>query len=129
MILLLDTSTPVCRLALVAKNGKKTNYEWQAGRELAKGLHAFIFEKLQREGCDWHDITGLGVFKGPGSYTGLRIGLTVVNTLADSLEVPIVGSAGDDWQSEALKRLQADEDDQLVLPDYGGGANITAPRK
>lgn len=129
MKLFLDTSTSTCNLTLANKNGTKNDYSWEAGRGLAKGLHAFIQEKLQLHNIEWRDIDGIGVYKGPGSYTGLRIGLTVMNTLADSLEVPIVGAHGDGWQDVAVKRLNNGENDKIILPEYGGTANITSPRK
>ena len=125
----LDTSTPTCKLTLISDTGEKYDYEWLAERELAKGLHAFINEKLQLHGSSWNDISGIGVYQGPGSYTGLRIGLTVLNTLADALSVPVIGATGESWQSEAIARLESGENDQIVLPEYGGEANITAPRK
>ena len=128
MILLLDTSTPVCRLTLVDGDARH-DYEWQADRQLAKGLLGWLHERLAEQGTDWSDITGLGAFMGPGSFTGLRIGLTVMNTLADSLGVPIVGGRGDDWQNDALSRLGDGQNDQIVLPFYGSEANITTPRK
>jgi tRNA A37 threonylcarbamoyladenosine modification protein TsaB len=59
----------------------------------------------------------------------MRIGLAVVNTLADGLGVPIVGETGGDWQSKALERLQRGENDRVVLPLYGGEAHVTQPRK
>ena len=128
MKLLLDTSTPVCYLTLV--DGDQTfDYEWQADRTLARYLLKFLQEKLTERGADFHDITAIGVMKGPGSFTGLRIGLSVANTLSDSLQIPIVGTNGDNWQEAALERLARGETDHIVLPEYGGEAHITRPRK
>jgi len=67
--------------------------------------------------------------KGPGSFTGLRIGITVFNTIADTNNVPIVGETGDSWQDKAIMRLENGENDHVVLPEYGSEANITKPRK
>ncbi len=128
MILLLDTSTPVCKLSLVDGDWRYDD-QWQADRELAKGLLGYLHEQLQKNGKDWADISAVGAFQGPGSFTGLRIGLTVLNTLADAQAIPIVGATGDDWQAEALARLAAGDDDRIVLPFYGREANITQPRK
>lgn len=128
MILLLDTSTPECKLTLIDGEAIHEN-SWQADRQLAKGLLAYLHDQLEAHGKDFRDITGIGVLAGPGSFTGLRIGLTVLNTLADSEGIPIVGCKGDDWQDTALARLRAGEDDRVVLPYYGSDAHITAPRK
>ena len=128
MILLLDTSTPVCKLTLV--DGDKTWYdEWHADRELAEKLLGYLEEKLGVHGKTWRDLTGLALMKGPGSFTGLRIGIAVLNTLADSLRIPIVGETGDGWQEASLDRLQKGENDHIVMPEYGRAANITMPRK
>tara|TARA_B100001245_G_scaffold152621_1_gene114291 strand:+ start:10010 stop:10396 length:387 start_codon:yes stop_codon:yes gene_type:complete len=128
MILLLNTSTSLCRLTII-DNEDHFEYEWQADRQLARGLHEFMHTKLQKHGWDWRDISGIGAYLGPGSFTGLRIGLTVLNTLADSLDVPIVGAAGDGWHKTVLLRLEKNEDDRILLPQYGGAAHITKPRK
>lgn len=128
MILILDTSNPTCKLIFVDGENRYEK-EWEAGRELAKGLLGFLETELRDKDKTWQDLTGLGVFQGPGSFTGLRIGMTVLNTLADSLAIPIVGSIEDDWQEDVLARLQAGEDNKLVLPHYGNAANITKPRK
>lgn len=128
MIVLLDTSTPLCHVELVDGTGRYTA-QWEAGRSLAKGLLRYLDEQLAARGKDWRDATGIGVMRGPGSFTGLRIGLAVMNTIADSQRIPIVGVTGDGWQDEALRRLEAGENDQVVLPLYGSEANITSPRK
>ncbi|MDB5162137.1 MAG: HAD-superfamily hydrolase, subfamily variant 3 [Candidatus Saccharibacteria bacterium] len=128
MIILLDTSTPVCKLALVEGDWRYDN-EWEANRELAKGLLGYLQTEFEKNGKTWTDISGIVAFRGPGSFTGLRIGLTVLNTLADGNHLPIVGTHGDDWQTAGLARLEAGEDDKIVLPEYGGEAHITLPRK
>ena len=128
MILLLDTSTPECRLSLIEGDWRYDN-TWEANRELAKGLLSYLQSQLEAQQKTWKDLTGLGVFKGPGSFTGLRIGITVLNTISYSEGIPIVGETGEDWREKALQRLANDESDKVVLPEYGGEANITQPRK
>lgn len=128
MILLLDSSTPVCKLVFVDEAWQYTD-EWQADRALAKHLLSYLQEQLQKNGKSWADITGIGVFRGPGSFTGLRIGLTVLNTIADSQSVPIVGAVGEQWQQNALEKLSNGDDEKMILPLYGSEAHITAPRK
>ena len=124
MIILLDTSAATCFLTVVDDETRQ-DFEWQAGRTLARGLLKFLEEKTG----DLHDVSGIGVMRGPGSFTGLRIGLTVANTLADSLNIPIVGAMGEDWREMALKKLRAGENERIVMPEYGAVAHITAPRK
>lgn len=124
MIILLDTSTATCFLTVIYGETRQ-DFEWQAGRTLARSLLKFLEEKTG----DLHDISGIGVMRGPGSFTGLRIGLTVANTLADSLNIPIVGAMGEDWRETALKKLRAGENEKIVMPEYGAAAHITAPRK
>lgn len=128
MILLLDTSTALCQLTLVMGDQRFVD-EWQADRTLAKGLLRYLQEQIVSRGKTVADITGIGAYQGPGSFTGLRIGLTVLNTIADSQQVPIVGARGDDWQRQVIERLQMGADDKIVLPFYGGEAHITIPRK
>jgi tRNA threonylcarbamoyladenosine biosynthesis protein TsaB len=128
MILLLDTSTPVCKLSFVEGDWRYDD-EWESGRTLAKDLLGYLQDNLTKNNKVWKDIAGIVAFKGPGSFTGLRIGLTVLNTFADSEAVPIVGTTGDDWQAIGLERLEKSENDQLVMPEYGAEAHITTPRK
>ena len=128
MIVLIDSSTSIFRLTIV-KDKQKHSYEWQADRQLAKGILGYLRDRLAERSATLQDVKGLGVFQGPGSFTGLRIGITVANTLAESLSVPIVGVCGDAWQDDALRRLSHDENDRIVLPEYGGDARITKPRK
>lgn len=128
MILAIDTSTPVCKVWLIT--GTDTaEYEWQADRDLADGLIKYLRECLAEQGLGWSDVTAVAAYQGPGSFTGLRIGLTIVNTLADTRSLPIVGATGKDWMQEALRRINNGETDGLVMPVYGREPNITKPRK
>lgn len=111
MKLYLDTSTDLVKLRLDDKE-----YEWQPERgRMAEGIFRFIRDKLQENSADWPDITQITYFSGPGSFTGLRIGAAIVNTLADQLEIPLYDHHGTRHQ--------------LILPDYGRPANISKPRK
>jgi tRNA threonylcarbamoyladenosine biosynthesis protein TsaB len=128
MILLLDTSTPVCKLTLIDGDDQFDD-NWQADRTLAKGLLAYIDKNLKKKNKTWTDLSSIGVFEGPGSFTGLRIGLTILNTIADSQQIPIVGGRGETWQNDVLTKLHDGKNDQLVMPFYGSEAHITTPRK
>lgn len=128
MILLVDTSNNTAKLSFWAEDSFH-DYEWQADRRLAKELLLQLEKQLQKRDKTWKDISGIGVFLGPGSFTGLRIGLTVANTLADSLNIPIVGSSEGSWRETAVQRIQSGENDQIILPYYGSEAHITLPRK
>ena len=129
MILLLNTSTPTCYLYFAEASEITYEKTWESGRGLAKGLLLFIQQELKKQDLTWKDLSGLVVFKGPGSFTGLRIGITVMNSLAYANGLPIVGITGEQWQQEGLRRLAASENDTIVMPEYGGEANITKPRK
>lgn len=104
-------------------------YEWQADRQLAKGLLKFLVDCAAKHDVQLTQLKGLGVYRGPGSFTGLRIGISTLNTLASFAHVPIVGVVGDEWPQEVVQKLQAGQDDEIVLPEYGREARITTPRK
>ncbi len=111
MKLYLDTSSDICKIKL-----DDQAYEHTFGRgEMAVGILRFIYDKLREQQSDWRDISEIVFFAGPGSFTGLRIGATIVNTLADQLQIPLFDQHG-------VKH-------QVIIPDYGRPANISAPRK
>lgn len=129
MIFALNTSTPTCGMYLLENGEVKKEKQWLAERRLAKELLGQIEDFLKENNLKFQDLQGLVVFRGPGSFTGLRIGATVANTLADSLEIPIVGGLGEDWLTSSTSRLQAGENDKIVLPEYGAPPHITQARK
>jgi tRNA threonylcarbamoyladenosine biosynthesis protein TsaB len=129
MFLGIRTDAPLAEFYLYKNAEKVAEKTWQADRELAKGLLAQLEAFLRENELTFHDLSGLFVFRGPGSFTGLRIGLTVMNTIAYAQSIPIVGTEGDNWIKAAVTRLNAGENDQIVLPHYGAEARITKPKK
>lgn len=128
MIILLDSSTALCKITLIDDEFLK-DYQWQSDRTLAKWLLGYLDKILKEHSKTWEDISAIGVFEGPGSFTGIRIGLTVMNTIADIKNIPIVGGRGDTWQDDVLNKLNTGKNEKIVLPFYNRGANITIPRK
>lgn len=103
---------------------------WLAHRQLAETIHQTLNELLKRQNKDWKNVQGIVTYAGPGSFTGLRIGLTVGNALAFSLNIPIVAIEGEEqWIQKGYHRLEAGEQDEVALPVYGAEANITAPKR
>ena len=128
MIVLWNSADMTVRLTLV--NGdNRADYEWTAERNLARDMLAYLRDRLVERDASFRDITGIGVFRGPGSFTGLRIGITVLNTIAHEQNIPIVGATGSDWQADCLARLESGANDKIVLPEYGAPSRITKPRK
>lgn len=128
IVLTLRTDKPEAEIGLYNDQAQLGYEVWQAHRALAETIHVKIREMLQNQGKALQDIEGIVVYKGPGSFTGLRIGLTVANTLAYSLQVPIVGQT-DAWIEDGIDRLLAGESDDVALPEYGAPVHITAPKK
>ncbi len=102
---------------------------WEAHRQLAETIHLKINELLSVYEKELNDIEGIVCYKGPGSFTGLRIGLSVANALAYSLQVPIVGIEGEDhWLERGLTDIKSGKNDEAVLPAYGSPVHITQPK-
>lgn len=102
---------------------------WLAHRKLSVTLHSKIKDLLAAQGKTFDDVKGIVGFAGPGSFTGLRIGLTVANALAYGLGIPVVATKGEQWQAEGITRLESGERDRIALPEYGAAPHITQRRK
>lgn len=134
LILTIRTDKPETEIGLfeIVKgrtSHKQLTYEiWQAHRELSDTIHLKIKQLLTSHQKELVDVEGIVAYLGPGSFTGLRIGLSVANALADGLTIPIVGAQSEDWVQEGLNRLRNGENDKVALPEYGAPVHIT-PQK
>jgi tRNA threonylcarbamoyladenosine biosynthesis protein TsaB len=129
LILTIRTDKPEAELGLFDGHDQLNYLAWQAHRELAATIHAKLDELLKEKNKILKDVEGVAVFKGPGSFTGLRIGISVANGLAESLQIPVVATAGEKWLKLGIERLSAGENDKLALPEYGAPVKTTPPRK
>jgi tRNA threonylcarbamoyladenosine biosynthesis protein TsaB len=77
----------------------------------------------------FREVTGIIIFRGPGSFTGLRIGISTANALAYANNIPIVGATGENWRESGLKKLRKKQNDAIVLPEYGAEPHATIPKK
>lgn len=128
MILAIRSDKPEAELYLYDGDRCIDKQLWQAHRQLSDTLLEKIEQLLKRNNATAKNIKGVVVFKGPGSFTGLRIGTTVANTLAYSLDLPIVATTGKDWVKAGLAEISR-ANSRPVLPEYGAEAHITKPRK
>lgn len=129
LILTIRTDKPEAEVGLFDGKTKLAYETWPAHRELSNTLHHKIQDLLKSQEKTYQNLAGIVCFQGPGSFTGLRIGITTADTFAYGLELPIVAAKGDDWVRVGIKRLQNNENDRIALPDYGAPVHITAPRK
>jgi tRNA threonylcarbamoyladenosine biosynthesis protein TsaB len=128
IILTVRTDKPKAEICLYDDSRLLARTAWHAHRQLAETLHQKIVGLLEGQGKNLHELQGIACYKGPGSFTGLRIGLSVANALAYGLDISIAGDTGDDWQQISIGRLAAGESDTVVLPEYGADVHITAPK-
>jgi tRNA threonylcarbamoyladenosine biosynthesis protein TsaB len=129
LLLTIRTDNPEAEVGLYADQ-KKLDYEvWHAHRELSVTLHQKIADLLARQDKKLEDLEGVVCFAGPGSFTGLRIGITVGNTLAYGLGIPVVATNGDNWIADGATRLANGEADKIALPEYGAPVHITIQKK
>ncbi len=131
MILAIKTDTAVLELALINAGDLTIQHERkrELGRLMARNILTEIEILLTEAAKQWSNLSGIILFTGPGSFTGLRIGATVANTIAYSENIPVVGANGAQWREEGAGRLKNSENDKMVMPEYGKPANITKPRK
>ena len=91
IILNIETSTKNCSVSL-AENGKTIICKElsEAGFSHAEKLHVFIENVLSESNLTYKDLSAIAVSKGPGSYTGLRIGVSAAKGLCYALDIKLI---------------------------------------
>src|SRR5437773_8645123 len=91
LLLSLDTSTSTASVALFDGQRVVSETAWRAGREHSTRLLVEVEIALERVGKNAEDLTGLVVARGPGSFTGVRVALSVAKGMAAGLQIPLWG--------------------------------------
>jgi tRNA threonylcarbamoyl adenosine modification protein YeaZ len=85
----LHTSTPQLGIAINNYAGDNRCQIWDLGRGLASGLHQHLAAMLLPQ--TWQDLAFIAVAKGPGGFTGTRVGVVTARTIAQQLNIPLFG--------------------------------------
>ncbi len=111
-ILNIETSTKKCSVS-ISKNGKVIALQElnQENYSHSEKLHLFIQKVIEDAGISISDLSAIAVSKGPGSYTGLRIGVSTAKGLCFALEIPLISVS----TLQALA-LQVQEEKGVIIP-------------
>src|SRR5690554_4655288 len=111
-ILNIETSTKNCSVAL-AKNGNTVIIKEIAEQNFSHSekLHLFIDEVLKQAGIPYKELAAVALSKGPGSYTGLRIGASTAKGLCFALDIPLIA-----LDSLTALARQVTSKDGLIVP-------------
>lgn len=117
LILCIETGTDICSVG-IAKDGELISLrESDRGRDHAGKLGVFADELLRETGISPEDLDAVAVGKGPGSYTGLRIGVSFAKGLCYGLQIPLLAVGSLDALAEVAREdyeagiLDIDEQD------------------
>ncbi len=87
--LALHTTSPQLGLVLDDFQGEAQSQTWDLGHEMGNQLHLKMMEIMGTR--TWQDLSFLAVAIGPGSFTGTRLGVVTARTLAQQLNLPLIG--------------------------------------
>ncbi len=117
----------------IAKNIGNDIKTWISIRNQSKELLPNIDKLLKKNKIKPEQLKWVAVNLGPGSFTGLRVGISVANTFGYGLNIPVIGKAniaGDvKVRIESLLKLKTTGKlFKQVLPEYGRSPRITQPK-
>jgi len=106
MLLAIDTSTDSAGLALVQDGKMLAEATWRCGQNHSVELLPRLTQLLKEAGVELQSASCILVAKGPGSFNGLRVGLSTAKGLAFSLDIPIIGISS--LELEARQHAESD---------------------
>lgn len=107
-----ETTTDTASIALADESGLIAEYDFAHRMDLSRRLMPSVMALLADCGTEMRQVEAIGVSIGPGSFTGLRIGVVTAKTLAQTLGVPIAGIVTLDLLAQQLDFLP----DALICP-------------
>lgn len=111
LILCIETGTDICSVG-IARDGELVSLRESAeGRDHAKHVGVFVNELLSETGIAPEELDAVAVGMGPGSYTGLRIGVSFAKGLCYGLQIPLVAIGSLD----ALAQVAIEDNEAGIL--------------
>jgi tRNA threonylcarbamoyl adenosine modification protein YeaZ len=112
--LAIHTSSPDLGLAISNFQDVHRCQSWALGRDLSTHLHSYLSEFIQPQ--TWSDLVWIAVAKGPGSFTGTRIGVVTARTLAQQLKIPVfaISSLAAIAQKEQFRLIQNQDKNSVI---------------
>lgn len=126
MILWIRTDQPDAVIVLTDNASVFGEHTWYAHRELSTTILTEISKIITGKKLNLDDLTQICVYEGPGSFTGLRIGITVANTLSFALSIPVYAVGESQWKD---KKTIIQNPTRFASPLYGAEATITKQKK
>lgn len=90
LILIIETSTEICSVALIKNNQLIDLIETNEGQNHARLVTVFAENILERNNIKARELNAVAVSKGPGSYTGLRIGISTAKGICFAAKIPLI---------------------------------------
>lgn len=90
-ILSIDTASDICGVSILDDNNLICNLNNNTGRTHSENLMPMINSAFSKNNLSLHDIDLIVCDKGPGSFTGIRIGVATIKAFNDSLNIPCIG--------------------------------------
>lgn len=123
-VLAIDTSESACSVALISDDRVIECKSEIIGRGHAERLLPLIEERLQHAGLTYADLKRIAVSTGPGTFTGLRIGLAVARGLALQGDLPCVGLTGLQVLAKSAREKVPDATVYPLIAGRGGQAFV-----
>lgn len=113
-ILYIETATDVCSVAISRGDEVIGLKEEAGGNNHARNLLPFVEEALKQCGCTVKDLDGVAVSIGPGSYTGLRIGVSTAKGIAYTAGIPVMAIGTLEGIAQGAKQLWSEQSSENV---------------
>ncbi len=110
-ILCIETGTDICSVALARNRTLISLIESREGKQHAQNLGVYVEEILRENDLDAEELAAVAVGKGPGSYTGLRIGVSLAKGISYAAGIPLIAVSS----LESLARVMLEDFEAGIL--------------
>ena len=129
-ILYIDTANDEAKIGLVEENKSKF-LTFGPKEKFSEKLLSKIEKLLKENKISPQKLSAIAVFRGPGSFTGLRIGIATANALAFSLNIPTIEISEADLKNlpqKIIQKFHPKKFTKIATPFYGRPPHITKPK-